>query len=1185
MLAFRFSPLLCLLVGTVGLSPGFAQPARAPVEPYLNGVFPAVSPDLALPLEAVEAWPGLRFPHPMAVLPEPGTDAYFVPCRTGAIFRVAPTADGFESTLALELEAPMPVWNESGLQGMVLHPQFGDPAHAGYQTAFLVYTYLPPAPASSLLRWRLSRMSYRPQTGTFDQASEQVLIETPANYDQHFGGAMFFHPVDRFLYVSVGDLGDWSNTQQLDRVLAGGVLRLDVDADPTRSRAIERQPEIGQTQGYGIPLDNPWAGDPSRLGEFYALGLRNPFRMTHDSVSGQTWIADVGNTQWEEVNLLEAGANYQWPQREGPTDPPFPSGYPGVQRPPVHAYSHKIGQAIVGGYVYRGQMMANTLADRYLYADYVRGFVRSFDPADPSAPSTLLAMVPIPAGAPFALISSFGQDRDGELFVTQLGETDGRVLRLRGRDSVPEDAVPLLLSGTGAFTDLATLQAAPELLPYAVNSPLWSDGADKQRWAILPFRPGQGLAEDQTDFAPVAPWAFGRGTVFVKHFEIADDAREPARRRRLETRFLVMEQDGGAYGLTYRWREDGSDAELVEPEGREEQIPRWAADGTLRHQTWTYPSRSDCLSCHTPGSQYVLGATAPQLHRQITYPGASAPRGQLETWRDLGLFRQPPRDTEIAAVEPLAAIDDASAPLEHRFRSYLEANCAHCHQPDGVRALFDARYAKPLVGQNLLAAGTYEPSSRILVAPGEPENSYLLQRLAVVGTGQMPPLAKHVVDDAAVAVVADYIRSLPRQPIPSPWRHSRGVQDYPWPGYARRTADGFELSGSGFLWTNYEAVEVIHRRTHGDFDLSVEVQQVFSPGEYNILIAGLIAMEEVSNAAPYVALSQTLGGEGTIVIEKLRRLDASSQKRTSVRPTDARWLKLSRRGDTFRFYTSTDGADWTLAATRETQFRAELEIGVVFGGSLPEQLNTVRFGHLVHDSQEVDLRLLVAESGPAQPPGRLLLSRTGLLSEPLDVPLVIAGNAIPGADYATLPAVASFAPGQTEYPLTITPAPGADLSFGRRVQVTVPASARFPRFGFSGTVWLGADPFARWMGQRLIDDLPIDSALTTRRADLDGDGFDNEFEFLLGRHPGQPEIVPPFQAAVGPLGLTVVYSETMLLPPGTLQVEASANLVDWTTEGVLEISRVPFGTVNFVTVLIPPGRPFARLAMSPAETD
>jgi uncharacterized repeat protein (TIGR03806 family) len=314
--------------------------------------------------------------------------------------------------------------------------------------------------------------------------------------------------------------------------------------------------------------------------------------------------------------------------------------------------------------------------------------------------------------------------------------------------NIPADPadLPMLLSQTGAFRSLTDLRSSRGLVAYDVNSPLWSDGASKRRWMALP-------GAERITFSPTGEWRFPEGTVFVKHFE-----RDG---RRLETRFLVVGNRGGGYGVTYRWRTDGTDADLLADALTEDVIAR----GHTRK--WTYPSRNDCLACHSANASFVLGVKTRQLNRSLDDRGTGSPANQLQAWSRLGFFRNPPRDDEIARLARLAAVDDKQASLGHRMRSYLDANCAHCHRPGSARGLFDARFDVPLDHQKIIngevaAADLGVPGAR-LVSPGDSARSMLLQRMSRRGdVFGMPPLATHEIDEDAVRVVQEWIRDLAR---------------------------------------------------------------------------------------------------------------------------------------------------------------------------------------------------------------------------------------------------------------------------------------------------------------------------------------------------------------------------------------------------------------------------------------
>jgi uncharacterized repeat protein (TIGR03806 family) len=317
-----------------------------------------------------------------------------------------------------------------------------------------------------------------------------------------------------------------------------------------------------------------------------------------------------------------------------------------------------------------------------------------------------------------------------------------------------DGAIPKLLSQTGAFRDVINLEPEEFLVPYDLNVPFWSDGADKKRWACVP--PGEVI-----HFVPTGEWSFPPGTIFVKHFELATNETNPAGLRRLETRLLVCDDSGGVYGVTYRWRPDNSDADLLETDLTED-ITIKTATG-FRTQQWYYPSRADCLACHTANAGHVLGVKTRQLNRMFHY--ASGKReNELVAWRNLGLFDTNFADSEVEQFARLAPTDDATHSPEDRARSYLDANCAQCHRPNGTVASFDARYDTPLPEQNIVG-GHVLIDQRIdgarVVAPNDVWRSILLMRVDTAEGYKMPPIARNTVDRHGAKLLREWIESLP----------------------------------------------------------------------------------------------------------------------------------------------------------------------------------------------------------------------------------------------------------------------------------------------------------------------------------------------------------------------------------------------------------------------------------------
>ena len=316
-----------------------------------------------------------------------------------------------------------------------------------------------------------------------------------------------------------------------------------------------------------------------------------------------------------------------------------------------------------------------------------------------------------------------------------------------------DGALPPLLSQTGAFVDTPRLLPSTALIPYDLIVPFWSDGAEKLRYVSVP----EG---EHVKFAPTGEWGFPRGTVFVKTFEMPTDELHPGVKRRLETRLLVCNSEGSVYGVTYKWRPDNSDADLLTT-NLTETISIKTRDGT-RTQNWYYPSRQDCLTCHTANAHYVLGLKTRQMNRQFDYP--SGADNQLRAWSRLSMFDTNLDDAAISQFPKLAAPGDLSRSLEDRARSYLDANCAQCHRPTGTVAYFDARYDTPLADQGLID-GRVLIDERIdnprIVKPNDIWRSILYMRANTVEAFKMPPLARNTIDPKGMALLQQWIESLP----------------------------------------------------------------------------------------------------------------------------------------------------------------------------------------------------------------------------------------------------------------------------------------------------------------------------------------------------------------------------------------------------------------------------------------
>ena len=314
---------------------------------------------------------------------------------------------------------------------------------------------------------------------------------------------------------------------------------------------------------------------------------------------------------------------------------------------------------------------------------------------------------------------------------------------------------PTDLATTGLFSSLgAPLTPAAALIPFGVNLPFWSDHAQKSRFVSVPS--GQTVTYDA-----VAGWTFPAGTVFVKHFDMDLDEGPGTTMRRLETRVLVRAAAGGVYGVTYRWNSAGTAATRVD-NTQTENLSFTRAGGGTRSQSWLYPSPADCMTCHTANAGHILGANARQLNG--TYPYALGSDNQLRTWGFIGLFSNAPNDAAIAACPKVVPPSDTSASLTLRARSYLDVNCAYCHQPGGAPANFDARFSTPLAAQFLINGRVNDPmgtNDARVIAQNDLVRSIIHRRVDTVAAQRMPPLGRNVIDTAGRDLLSTWIASLP----------------------------------------------------------------------------------------------------------------------------------------------------------------------------------------------------------------------------------------------------------------------------------------------------------------------------------------------------------------------------------------------------------------------------------------
>lgn len=674
------------------------------------------------------------FSLPLGMLQAPGDDTRWFVLEKGSgadpaaatarvrVFDNVPNVSAASDFITLTVNAA----SEGGLLGMAFDPNY---ATNGY--VYLSFTE--GSPMVSVV----ARFTANAARTALQPATRLDILRVNQPFDNHNGGHIAFGP-DGNLYVGLGDGGsggDPLSTAQDTTDLLGSMLRINV------ANASLATP-------YAIPPDNPFAGgahctadhavSADNCPEIFAWGLRNPWRWSFDSATGELWVGDVGQGALEEVDRVQIGRNYGWDCREGTSayvsPAPACSTIPSATLvDPVHEYGRSQGSSITGGYVYRGTALP-ALVGRYVFADYGSGRIwRLVDDVNGGLRSEELLDTTYG-------IASFGQDAAGELYVVDLN--GGRLYKIVDEGGAAPGGPPVAaaLSATGCVVASNPSQPAAGLIPYDVAAPFWSDNALKERWLAVPNGTTVSVGAD-------GDFDFPDGTVLMKHFRLNGAL--------VETRLFMRHPGGEWAGYSYEWNAQGTDAALV-PGGK---------TATVGGQTWIYPSGNDCLACHTAAAGRTLGLEAAQLNHDFAYASTGRTANQLRTLDHIALFPTPLGDPAQQPTMPNPF--DTSQPLAQRARAYLHTNCAQCHRPGGPTSVsLDLRYSTPLAS---MAACDAPPQAGDLgigvnariVAPGAPDNSVLVARVVTRGdAAQMPPLASAVVDTEGAELLRSWVAGL-----------------------------------------------------------------------------------------------------------------------------------------------------------------------------------------------------------------------------------------------------------------------------------------------------------------------------------------------------------------------------------------------------------------------------------------
>jgi len=345
---------------------------------------------------------------PLALLAAPGDDHRLFVVNKPGLVRIIKNGNLVEEPF-IDLTSSISTLGERGLLGMAFHPEFNT---NGY-----VFVRFNRASGATVIR----RYQVSSDPDRVDPASAYDLLAFSNTFNGHNGGPIVFGP-DGLLYIATGDDDEMENAQDLSSNFHGKILRIDVDRDDFPDQNLKN---------YGIPADNPYVnkfGDD----EIYAHGLRSPFRLDFDELSGDLWISDVGQATWEEVNRLrrgEAGANFGWPCMEAA------HCHPGTGckcassslTDPFFEYGHGDGCAIIGGHLYRGCAIPE-LANTFFAADFCSGKIFTFRPVNGQVTELQMRQDELTQdGADLSSIIAFGEDARGEMYI---GTLSGKIFRI-----------------------------------------------------------------------------------------------------------------------------------------------------------------------------------------------------------------------------------------------------------------------------------------------------------------------------------------------------------------------------------------------------------------------------------------------------------------------------------------------------------------------------------------------------------------------------------------------------------------------------------------------------------------------------------------------------------------------------------------------------------------------------------
>lgn len=682
------------------------------------------SPEPQRPFLSEQVFQGIALEDALDMVPVPGLRQWVFVQNNGRIIVAPDNPSGGQSSVALNLRARHPDCDHA--YGIVFHPQFST-----NKTLFITYTNGDSLEDGS----RLSRFKASQDNPlVIDPSSEEVLLTWPSG--GHNGAALAFDH-DGFLYVSAGDAGvpappDPRMTGQNLSDLLSTIMRIDVD-------------RRDEGRAYAIPKDNPFVQTAGARPEIWCFGMRNPWKISFDPVTKNLWCGDVGWEQWEQIYLIQRGANYGWSAMEGTNPILLERKHPTIPiTPPVVTHSHSESASITGGFVYRGKQFSE-LTGAYVYGDYETGKIWAL-----WHDGTKVVKHDEIASTGHRVVT-FARGEDGELFYAFYGPETTVHRLVRNPHAGEKSAFPRKLSETGLFADVGIQKPQPGVYPFAIHSPMWADGAEAQRYVAIPsgsIKTKLWIDSNSCELRGEAKWP--KDSVLAKTLSMRLSEHDATTLKRIETQMLHF--DGAAWNAyTYRWNDAGTDADLVSNEG-DERVLDLTGDrfpGGKHRYRWRFNSRSECMRCHTPWAGGALSFQPQQIAEPREFIVAKL--------CDPAFFSQ----SEARTVDPR----DANGELQERARSWLHSNCGHCHRENGggaVSALFNI----DLKNDDLKVLGRRPERGDFGLKHAEVMNAELpwasaaLQRIATLGANHMPPLGPQMVDGKGLLLLERWLMSL-----------------------------------------------------------------------------------------------------------------------------------------------------------------------------------------------------------------------------------------------------------------------------------------------------------------------------------------------------------------------------------------------------------------------------------------